>query len=329
MADLPMDRTAVAPPFTYVGVDVFGPWIVTSRRTRGGYANSKRWAVIFSCLSTRAIHVEVMESMESSSFINAFRRFVSIRGPVKQLRSDCGTNFLGACKELGITPTHCNNQEIQNFLNENECTWIFNPPHASHMGGSWERMIGITKRILDSMLSCSPTQHLTHEVLVTFLAEVTAIVNSRPLTPVSSDPECSFILTPATLLTQKTGDSSIPPGDFESGGLYRRQWRQVQHLSNVFWHRWRTQYLPTLQPRRKWQSEKPNLQVGDLVLLKDSQAKRSQWPMGIVVNTFPSQDGNVRKLEIKISSGGTCKTFLRPVTGVVLLLKNTCSKDSS
>ncbi|XP_032416936.1 uncharacterized protein LOC116718815 [Xiphophorus hellerii] len=329
MADLPMDRTTVAPPFTYVGVDVFGPWIVTSRRTRGGHANSKRWAVIFSCLSTRAIHVEVMESMESSSFINAFRRFVSIRGPVKQLRSDCGTNFLGACKELGITPTHCNNREIQNFLTENECTWIFNPPHASHMGGSWERMIGITKRILDSMLSSTPTQHLTHEVLVTFLAEVTAIVNSRPLTPVSSDPDCPFILTPATLLTQKTGDSSIPPGDFESGGLYRRQWRQVQHLSNVFWYRWRSQYLPTLQPRQKWQSEKPNLQVGDLVLLKDCQAKRTQWPMGIVVNTFPSQDGNVRKVEIKISSGGTCKTFLRPVTGVVLLLKNACSEDPS
>lgn len=247
-----------------------------------------------------------MESMESSSFINAFQRFV------KQLRSDCGTNFLGDCKEHGITPTHFNNQDIQSYLNENKYTWVFNPPHASHMGGSWERMTGITKHILDSMLSSTPTQHLTHEV--TFLAKVTALVNSWPLTPVSSYPDSPFVLTPATLLTQKTGDSSIPPLDFESRGLYRLQWTQMQHPSNVFWHRWRSQYLPTLQPRWKWQSEKPNLQVGNLVLLKDCQAKRDQWPMGIVVNTFPNQYGHVRKLEIKISSRGTCKTFLRPVS---------------
>lgn len=149
MSDLPIDRVTVCPPFTYVGVDVFGPWTISSRRTRGGLASSKRWAVIFTCLGIRAIHVEVIETMESSSFINALRRFISIRGPVKQLRSDCGTNFLGACKELGITSKHCNNQEIQDFLSKNKYTWIFNPPHSSHMGGSWERMIGIVKRILD------------------------------------------------------------------------------------------------------------------------------------------------------------------------------------
>ncbi|KAK7945831.1 hypothetical protein WMY93_001559 [Mugilogobius chulae] len=160
MSDLPVDRVTVCPPFTYVGVDVFGPWTISSRRTRGGLANSKRWAVIFTCLGTRAIHVEVIETMESSSFINALRRFISIRGPVKQLRSDCGTNFLGACKELGITAKHCNNQEIQDFLTKNECTWVFNPPHSPHMGGSWERMIGIVKRILDSMLTTNPVHML-------------------------------------------------------------------------------------------------------------------------------------------------------------------------
>lgn len=130
MSDLPIDRITVCPPFTYVGVDVFGPWTISSRRTRGGLANSKRWAVIFTCLGTRAIHIEVIESMESSSFINALRRFISIRGPVKQLRSDCGTNFLGACKELGITSNQCDNPEIRDFLDKNECTWVFNPPHA-------------------------------------------------------------------------------------------------------------------------------------------------------------------------------------------------------
>jgi len=322
MSDLPIDRVTVCPPFTHVGVDVFGPWSVSSRRTRRGLTNSKRWAVIFTCLGTRAIHVEVIESMGSSSFINALRRFISIRGPVKQLKSDCGTNFLGACKELGITSKHCNNQEIQDFLSKNECTWIFNPPYGSHMGGSWERIIGIVKRILDSMLVTNLVRMLTHEVLVTLLAEVTAIVNSRPLIPVSSDPDCPFILTPATLLTQKTGLPPTPPGNFDNSDLFGRQWRQVQHLSNVFWHRWRTQYLPTLQERRKWQSETKNLQKGDLILLKDNKAKRNHWPMGVVLETFPSQDGRVRKVEVKIASGGTSKTFLRPITQTVLLLRN-------
>ncbi len=100
MSDLHPERLSMDPPFSFVGLDVFGPWVVTSCRTRGGQASSKRWAVLFTCMSTRAIHIEVIESMDSSSFINALRRFFAIRGPAKQLRSDCGTNFVGACKEL-------------------------------------------------------------------------------------------------------------------------------------------------------------------------------------------------------------------------------------
>lgn len=322
MADLPVDRLSVDPPFSYVGVDVFGPWTITSRRTRGGCANSKRWAVLFACMSTRAIHIEVVESMEASAFINALRRFLSIRGPVKQLRSDCGTNFLGACKELGIDSRHCSNLALQEFLSDKGCTWVFNPPHASHMGGSWERMIGVTRRVLDAMLMRIAPRQLTHEVLTTFLAEVTAIVNSHPLVPVSTDADFPLILTPATLLTQKVGVPSIPLGNFDETDLYNRQWRQVQGLSNVFWHRWKNQYLSTLQGRRKWHSERKNLEVGNLVLLKDGQAKRNHWPMGIVVKTFPSQDGKVRKVEVKVATGGTCRTFLRPITDTVLLLPN-------
>lgn len=102
MSDLPMDRVKVDPPFTHVGLDVFGPWNIISHCTRGGSADSKRWVVIFSCLSTRAVHLEVNESMSTSSFINALRRFLAVSGPVKHLRSDRGTNFIGACRELNI-----------------------------------------------------------------------------------------------------------------------------------------------------------------------------------------------------------------------------------
>jgi hypothetical protein len=90
------------PPFTYVGVDCFGPWDFVTRRTRGGSVNSKRWTVLFFCLSCRAVHIEVIEEMSTSFFINALRRFMDIRGKVKEFFSDRGTHFIGGAKQLGI-----------------------------------------------------------------------------------------------------------------------------------------------------------------------------------------------------------------------------------
>lgn len=186
MSNLPADRLTQAPPFTHVGLDVFGPWTVCARRTRGGLSESKRWAIMFTCLVMRAVHMEVVESLSISSFINALGRFTAIRGPVKLFRSDQGTNFVGACKELGITPE---NAALQSFLRDQGCTWDFNPPHSSHMGGVWERMIGVARRILDAMLLKVHSPSLTHEVLITLIAEVAAIINVRPIVRVSSDPD--------------------------------------------------------------------------------------------------------------------------------------------
>lgn len=243
------------------------------------------------------------------------RRFLAIRGPVKQLRSDCGTNFTGACRELQI-----DSKPVQNYLADNGCTWIFNPPHASHMGGSWERMIGITRKILDSMFRDSNSSRLTHETLTTFLAEVSAIINSRPLVPVSADPESPALLTPATLLTQKLGSVPSPPEEPSSGNIYQKRWKHVQHLANCFWSRWKKEYLALLQGRRKWQQVKPNLKVGDLVLMKDQKVERNSWPMGLTSKVFPSEDGRVRKVEVTITRQGDSKTFIRPVSETVLLL---------
>ncbi|XP_076862530.1 uncharacterized protein LOC143514793 [Brachyhypopomus gauderio] len=318
MADLPAARLSTDPPFTHVGLDVFGPWIICSRRTRGGLAQSKRWAVIFTCMSVRAIHIEVVESLESSSFINAFRRFLSVRGPVKHIYSDRGTNFIGACKEMGI-PSNIDSTSVKTYLSSKGCVWTFNPPHASHFGGTWERMIGVVRRILDSMF-IQLKDKLTHEVLTTFMSEVTAIVNARPLVPVTTDPEDSFILTPAALLTQKVNIVPVPPGEFGVSDLYKHQWRQVQHLSNTFWDRWRKQFLPTLQSRRKWLVTHPNIQPGSIVLLKDTHMPRNEWPLGLVTQTFPSKDDKVRKVEVRVCRAGGPSVFLRPVTEIVLLL---------
>ncbi|KAK0139185.1 hypothetical protein N1851_024265 [Merluccius polli] len=319
MADLPPERLSSSAPFTYVGLDVFGPWEVLTRRTRGGAAQSKRWAILFTCMSTRAVHIEVIDSMDTASCINALRRFFALRGPAKQLRSDRGTNFIGASSELGMRPDDPKQTSTLKYLHENGCTWEFNPPHASHMGGVWERMIGVTRRILDSMLLRTKHTHLTHDVLCTLMAEVCAIINARPLVPVSSDPSSPMLLTPAMLLTQKPGVSP-PHGSFGDKDLFKCQWRQVQALANEFWSRWRTEYLHTLQPRRKWHTACRNLEVGDIVLLKQSDSPRNEWPMGLVTTTSPSSDGKVRKVEVRTTSHDKIKTFLRPITEVVLLL---------
>ena len=200
MVDLPSERTETPPPFTNVGFDVFGPWTIHTRRTRGGIANSKRWGLIFTCLNSRAIHIEVLEAMDSNSLTCALRRFLSIRGPVSKLRYDCGTNFIGGKSELDEASKDAELANIKRWVTEQDYEWLFNPPHASHFGGVWERQIGI----LDAMmLKIGPSQ-LTHEVLTTLMAEVTGIVNARPIALIPTDTDQPQPLTPAMLLTMKT-----------------------------------------------------------------------------------------------------------------------------
>lgn len=157
MANLPWDRLSMEPPFTNVGLDVFGRWSVVARRTKGGLAHSKRWAMIFTCMAVRAVHIEVIESLDTSGFINALWCFLAIRGPVKQIHSDIGTNFVCASAELKIT-SKIDSTSVKRYLAKNSCSWLFNPPHTSHMGGSWERMIEIARRILKQCFSNSDPQ---------------------------------------------------------------------------------------------------------------------------------------------------------------------------
>ncbi|KAL2096457.1 hypothetical protein ACEWY4_008605 [Coilia grayii] len=121
--------------------------------------------------------------------------------------------------------------------------------------------------------------------------------------------------------SKTNGVSLAPPGDFTEKDLYKRQWMQVQSMANRFWSRWRAEYLQSLQPRRKWQDEQRNIGVGDLVLLRDAQAVRNEWPMAIITAVFPGQDGKVRKVELKVAKEGATKKFLRPVSEIVLLME--------
>lgn len=320
MADLPSDRLETGPPFTNVGVDCFGPWQIVTRKTRGGQACSKRWAVMFTCLTIRAVHIEVVEELSSSAFINALRRFMAIRGQVKLFRSDRGTNFVGSTDNLGINAINVEDSSVKQFLYSQGCTWLFNPPHASHMGGVWERVIGISRKILDSLLTDVPGTGLTHELLSTFLAEVSAIMNARPLVPLTTDAENPVPLSPSLLLTQKPQQITSVTETSDSKDLFRKEWKRVQALADMFWHRWKAEYLQTLQQRKKWHEPKRNLCEGDVVLVRDKQTARNDWPLGIIHKTFPSSDGLIRKCEVRVVRDGRSTLYTRPIAELVLLL---------
>lgn len=320
MADLPTDRIEPGPPFTSVGVDTFGPWMVISRKTKGGMAHNKRWALLFTCLTTRAVHIEVVEDMTSSSVINAIRRLVAIRGEVREFRSDRGTNFVGAADEMKTNVVNIEDEPFKDHLDRHGITWIFNAPHSSHMGGVWERMIGMARRILDSMF-LRQQREITHEVLVTLMAEVSAIINSRPITAISYDSNAPMILSPSLLLNQRTTGCPTLCEGLDIKDIYKAQWRHVQVLANTFWKQWKEQFLQSLQSRRKWTEERPNIKIGDVILLKDSSLPRFQWPVGTVESVYPSHnDNHVRKVQVRIVRDGKPVILTRPITELVLLI---------
>ena len=177
MADLPKDRVTPAPPFSYTGVDYFGPYVI-----KEGRKELKRHGCLFTCLASRAVHIETANSLETDSFIQALRRFIARRGPVREIRCDNGTNFVGAANELQQAINEMDNDQIRSKLRQEGIDWIFNPPSASHMGGIWERQIRTTRKVLTILLH-EHGSRLDDESFRTLLSEVEAIINSRPLTP--------------------------------------------------------------------------------------------------------------------------------------------------
>ena len=265
MADLPSDRVTPEPPFTNAGIDFFGPFYV--KRGRG---QEKKYGVVFSCLVTRAVHIEVADSLSTDSFLCALRRFLARRGQVKRIRTDRGTNFTGGERELAaeIDRLMKNESVLHDAMLRRDIEWILNVPNASHHGGVWERMIRSIRKVLDSLLV---QQMLTDEALRTLLCEVESVLNRRPLSSVSHDHRDPLPLSPNDLLL--LGGAAPSPGEFGPEDLYgRRRWRQVQYLADLFWVRWLKEYVPLLQSRQKWLNPERSLEVGDVVLIADS------WP---------------------------------------------------
>ena len=313
MADLPEDRIEPSPPFSYCGMDCFGPFII-----KKGRKEYKRYGLIITCLYCRGVHLEMLEDMTTDALINALRCFIAIRGAVRQFRCDQGSNFIGAKNEWNEALKET--ERIEEFLAANQCEFVFNAPSSSHAGGIWERQIKSVRNVLKATLTLS-SGRLDDASLRTFLYEAMAIVNGRPLSIDSiSDPSAPEPLTPNHLITMKSVAALPPPGKFVKQDLYiAKRWRRVQYLTEAFWGRWKKEYLLSLNERKKWNQPRRNIKVGDIVLVKDEAADRMEWPLAIVTEVFPSSDELVRKVKVKL---GSKKTILeRPVQKLILLLE--------
>ncbi|XP_062698475.1 uncharacterized protein LOC115257886 [Aedes albopictus] len=307
MAPLPVERlTPFTKPFSYVGIDYFGPIDVTvGRRTE------KRWVVLFTCLNIRAIHLEVAYRLNTESCIMAIRRFVVRRGPPIAIFSDNGTNFKAANKELQ-KQIQCIDSECANVFTNARTRWSFNPPSAPHMGGIWERMVRSVKEMMSAL---NEGQRLTDEILLTVIAEAEEIVNSRPLVYQSQDEEAGEAITPNHFVRGSSSglkDSSIAPAN--AAEALRNMYHRSQIISDELWKRWLTEYLPSINARSKWLEESKSLVPGDLVFVVDDHG-RNGWIRAKVEEVIHGRDGRVRRAKVRTSNG----VFLRPVSKLALI----------
>ncbi|XP_052405908.1 uncharacterized protein LOC127951863 [Carassius gibelio] len=307
MSDLPVARLRLYKPAFYsTGVDCFGPFQV-----KLGRRSEKRWGIIYKCLTTRAVHLDLIHGMDADSFLMSLRRFIARRGTPAELYSDQGTNFRGGEKELSEC-FRSMSSDLRQLLAKQKIDFHFNPPAAPHFGGTWEREIKSVKAALYTVIGVQP---ISEEVLYTVLLEVEAILNSKPLGYTSSDVVDLDAITPNVLLMGRP-DGALPQVVYpKSEGLSRRRWRHCQVIADHFWARFIRSYLPTLQHRQKWHGAPEDLTVGSVVLLIDPQFPRALWPIGRVVAVHCSADGHVRSADIQVKD----KVYTRPVARLITL----------
>ena len=313
MAPLPLVRLRFPlRAFAQVSVDYGGPFITIQGR---GKRREKRWLCLFTCLTCRAVHLEMAFGLDTDSFLRCFVRMTSRRGYPQEIVSDRGTNFIGADRELRELVGGLDTNKIQDKTANKGVKWIFNPPLAPHFGGVHETMIKGAKRAIRAVLG---NADVNDEELMTTFTGVEALMNSRPLTYQSADLKDAMPLTPNHFLHGQAGGLSAPESVDEIDFNPRKRWRRVQELISHFWKRWLKEWLPLLNARQKWNETRADLKVGDVVLAISPESPRAHWPLARVLEVFPGQDGHVRVVKLQVGTD----TIVRPIAKCVPLESN-------
>ena len=318
MGSLPAPRVTPAKAFTHTGMDFAGPFTLKLGRVRKP-VKVEAYLCIFVCLTFKAVHIEVVSSQTTEAFLAAFRRFVSRRNCPQHVYSDNGSNFVGASRQLTQLYNLLHKSEepaIRHYLlTHHQVTWHHIPPRAPHFGGLWESAVRSTKKHLKRIMK---DLLFTYEELATISCQVEACLNSRPLLPLTShDQDGLATLTASHFLLYQTPHAYPEDPRIPAQPHLLRQWNLCQSVVHHFWTRWSREYLHTLQARTKWQRQTPNLQVGDIIILRADKTFACHWPLARIIEVFPGSDGLVRVATVKTATG----TYKRPTVKMSLLLR--------
>ena len=310
MAPLPPSRFQIGlPAFSYAAVDYFGPINVMVRRRP-----EKRWGCLITCLTTRAVYLDVAHTLNAQSFLMTFRRFLALYPTVQEMLSDNGSNFHSADKQLQSDFKKIDLDRVAKGLKPEgvDFRWRFNPPAASHQGGVFERLIGIVRKCLRQIMADASYRTPTDEVLLTMLSEIAGIINSRPLLPAGHDPDSFDVLTPAQIIRPGTPAVPMVVRCFSDVDALRNGYKSSQWHTQEFWRRFQLEYIPLLQKRARWLHAEQNFAVGDLVLMKDKDAPRYQWKKARIVKTLPNTtDGLVRRVRLRLADRSELERDIR------------------
>ncbi|KAL0841161.1 hypothetical protein ABMA28_014907 [Loxostege sticticalis] len=286
----------------HCSVDYAGPVLIADRKGRGCKL-LKSFLAIFICNSVKALHIELVTALSSEAYLAALNRFVSRRGKPQSITSDNGTNFVGTYNELS---TFLLQSDLEGAVAQEGIEFKFVPAYTPHFNGLAESAVRSTKYHLKRLLD---TTHLTYEEMVTCLTQVEAILNSRPLTQLSSDPLDLSPLTPAHFLIGRPLISIPHPQIMDDNITRLDRFKRIEHIRQHFWHRFSLEYVSQLQQKSKWQTGKRELKLGSLVIVKDNTLPPLLWSLGRVVNVYPGSDGIVRVAELKTKRGTIRRAF--------------------
>lgn len=301
MADLPADRVSPNAPFTVCGLDYCGPFTLRNKHQRKS-PRFKAYILVIVCFSTKAIHLEVVSDLRTESFFQALSRFIDHHGKPSIIHCDNAKTYVGANNEL---------RQFQEFLTQNSDVIIaslvqdfiqfkFIPSRAPHHGGIWESAVKSVKHHLKRI---SNDQVFYFEELLTICYDIEACLNSRPLTPLSDDPNDFSPLTPSHFTIGRPMIALNRPSYIDTRISLLSRWQYIQRLVQSFWQAWSKEYLNTLQIRKKWTQTKPDLKLNDIVLIHDDNLPPTRWMMGRIINIYPGKDGHVRVCTLRTATG--------------------------
>lgn len=288
---LPAERVNYSTPFTYAGVDYFGPVMVN---TNAG--TEKRWVCLFTCLAVRAIHMEIVRDLTAEECLLALRRIVASRGLPYMVVSDNALYFKLTSEVL--SKPYCVSNNIK---------WKFIPQLAPWHGGFYERLVALVKHCMKRTLD----KHLLHDSqLLTVIKEIELVINKRPLTYVGTD--LDQILRPVDFLT--LGKCLVPEPletDVVGKGTTTKidliaSWKRGNRIIDEFKNMFTQQYLTSLREKYKHAVKQPRStvcrspQLGDIVQIKDDSNKRVNWKVGKITSLLRGHDGQCRVARVNV-----------------------------